>query len=335
MHWHAGLALQLVLALSTATEGRPVSDVRERAAFQENVRNLIKVEQFGQLEDLAARLRKGRERFTSGSPKLYSFYVALESAFFLGEPANALEGRLKRWQTASPKSAIPPMVLSDLEVQKASDARGEGAAYTVTPEGWKGYEEHLALARAFAKQALGTGEKDPQLYCDLLDLCRNSSRPRSEAEQYLKAGLAIDPSYYELYADMANYLLPRWSGNVGDLEAFADQVLKERGHPSGDIAYIRIAGMAAWMERGAVRKQSPGLSWQKLKAGLVELNRAFPNSARNLNLFTLWATIYEDRPTARDAFLRLGPAWDDDAKAIWDDRNWFKRSYEWATRVSD
>src|SRR5207249_3136293 len=65
--------------------------------------------------------------------------------------------------------------------------------------------------------------------------------PRAEVDALLEAGMKIDPTYNEMYKEMAVYLLPRWNGEPGDVERFAADIVKRLPGDDGLDAYGHIA----------------------------------------------------------------------------------------------
>lgn len=232
--------------------------------------------------------------------------------------ADQFETWLNDWQAQSPGSITPRNGLIQLERQRAFTARGLEFAPNVTPEGLQGFEEHMKRAWGLVDEARPIKEKDAAFFRLLIDLCLGGSCPGGKAEEYLKAGLSIDPSYDDLYVAMANYLLPRWYGSVDELTRFAAHAADESRQYLGEIAYVRIATVALLTEGNALPERYPGLSWERIQRGLADLDQRFPNSARTVHLRARFACAYHDAATAQSAFKALGrPAWDRDASELW------------------
>jgi hypothetical protein len=319
-------------------EARPNPFQTERIVYRSEIRSMLGKRRFKELEGRASALRTGKDRFSSGISKLVEFYQGLGP---VGEtpPKSAsapFEEVLKAWQTQYPASIAPRNGLIRLERKRAFAARGLEFAPKVTEEGWRGWKEHLKRAWDLVAAAEAIKEKDAAFFSLLVDLCLGGDCPRERAERFLRAGLAIDPSYDDLYVAMANYLLPRWHGSVDAFTRFAARSADESRAYLGDIAYVRIATVALLAEGDGMPQLYPGLSWERIKRGLADLDQRFPNAARTRYLRAKFACAYQDRPTATAVFQAMGgPVWDKEAEEMWFRPDRLQQCYDaWARRPS-
>jgi hypothetical protein len=325
----------MILGQAAVAPNRPrprvVGYEGERMGYRVAVTANLRQRRFEELEAQVQALRSGRDRFGSGLSKLSAFYQGLIP---LGETAPAsvadlFETALKEWQAQRPDSITPRAGLIHLEQQRAFTARGLEFAPKVTPEGWKGMEEHMKRAWQMVDTAEPIKEKDAEYFSLLIHLCQAGHCARGKAEGFLKAGLAIDPSYDGLYVSMADYLLPQWQGSVEDVTRFAARAADESRQYLGDIAYSRVATVALMTEGDALPQRYPGLSWQRIQKGLADLDERFPNSARTFHLSARFACAYHDPAVAQAAFTALGgPVWSRDAEAIWFRQERLQQCYE-------
>ncbi len=66
---------------------------------------------------------------------------------------------------------------------------------------------------------------------------------RSQARQLLDQAVAFEPDYYHYYREHANYLLPKWYGEPGEAEAFAEEASNKVGGQEGKFVYFEIASL--------------------------------------------------------------------------------------------
>ena len=325
MHrWWAGLGLLCTLGLPGVAAGEApplVSFVAERQAYRATVTQLLLRQQFETLETQARELRAQRPRFSAGFQRLYDFYEALTPAAAEASP-QTVEQRLRllqQWRAQWPTSGTPAIGLARVHRTLAWQARGGGFASTVTPEGWQGFREHSRQALALLEDAHLHSAADPTLYDLLLRTRKDLGRPRAEVEEAFRLGTALDLTYDHLYNGMAGYLLLRWYGRPGELEAFAARSAEQTKGWLGDGMYVRVAINALALDREeALRLYN--FSWPRLKRGLRDLDRAFPNSSRTVNIMAYLACLYQDAPLAQEALGRLGDTWDGDAQEMWGTR---------------
>jgi len=319
LRWIGVVLLGTLWVSAAAASATPplVSFVAERQAYRATVTQLLLQRQFETLETQARELRAQRPRFSAGLQRLYDFYEALTP------PAEAspqtVEQRLQllqQWRAQWPKSGAPMGGLARVHLVLAWQARGGGWASSVTPEGWQGFREHSRQAVEWLEDAPLHTAGDAALYNLLFWARRDAGRPRADVEEAFRLGTAVDPTYDQLYNSMAAYLLPRWHGRPGELEAFAARAADQTKAWIGDGMYLRVAINALLVDREASLRLYT-FSWPRLKRGLRDLDRAFPNSSRTVNYMGYLACLYQDAPLAAEALGRLGDSWDGDAQEAW------------------
>jgi hypothetical protein len=331
MHWILTTTLLLCGAIAEASPTALKPFRAERLQFRGEVAALLEQGDYARLESLAAELREKDPRFSSGISKLVDFYLALTPPH---TTVKILERHFVQWSLQFPGSYLPKTGLSLLALSRAARARGGGWADTVTPSQWKEYGERLKEARWWATSALADDPRDPEFFCRLITLCRNESCPREAAEGWLARAVGLKPEYDSAYVEMANYLLPKWQGDPDAFTAFATAAA-DGNRALGDVVYTRVATVAlvsdGRKDGSAVRRTYPRLDWGRIKAGLLELDRRFPDSVRTYHLLARFARVYEDRETARAALLRIGRDWGPDAEDYWFEESAFREAWEWVS----
>jgi Domain of unknown function (DUF4034)/WD domain, G-beta repeat len=186
--------------------------------------------------------RKQRKEWGVGHELVASYYEFLASPQASGSKtlAEHLE-HLARWRQQQPNSITARLVTARALIHYGWEARGSGWAGTVTAEGWKLFDERVADAHRLVERAIAMGVEDAEAYTLLVKLGYAEGHPREQVQQWLKAGMKLDPTYYQLYKEMAVYLLPRWMGEPGDIEEFAADVARTLPGDNGLEAFARIA----------------------------------------------------------------------------------------------
>jgi len=145
-------------------------------------------------------------------------------------------------------------------------------------------------------------------------------------EAVFKKGVELDPDYQQLYESKAYFLLPRWYGEPGEWEAFAQQTADARGGEEGDILYMAIARSQAATE-GAEFFRNTRISFPRMKRGFEASLRRYPDYVWEMNSYCYFACIAGDRDTARQLFQKIGDRWE---KEVWRQRNYFQQWQDWA-----
>jgi hypothetical protein len=107
------------------------------------------------------------------------------------------------------------------EINAAWRARGSGWANTVTPEGWKGFAEHLAPARTNLTEAWTLHPEWPQSAARMVVVAMGQSGGVDpEVRQWFDRATAAQLDYLPAWIYIRAALRPRWGGNtdaMGDL----------------------------------------------------------------------------------------------------------------------
>src|SRR5712671_1905812 len=203
---------------------------KDETAFSTRVRTQMEQEHFMILDDVAAAERAGKTRFPGGWWKLHTFYSAVESP--RGKPpateaewADTLD-RLKRWAAQHPESITAQVALGYAYLNYAWQARGDGDAASVTPEGGRLMHERLKLAET---ELLGAEAKCPEWYYVMLQIGRLKGWGADDLTAFLQRAIVYEPEFYYSYQEVARSVMPKWRGKEGDVEKFAEESANKAG----------------------------------------------------------------------------------------------------------
>jgi WD40 repeat protein len=180
--------------------------------------------------------------------------------------------------------------------------RTYGPAEMVTESDQLQFRKRVAEARKLLEQAIEIGVKDPEAHSQLLQVASIEGWPLAETRALFEAGRKIDRGYSALYDGMAEYLLPRWHGRLGDVERFATEMAESMPGDDGLDALIHVAYVVNQFDGNV-------LYWGEYDRALLSQGaevaiKRYPG-ARNLVPFAaLCTTVAQDRAAAR----RVRPA---------------------------
>jgi hypothetical protein len=323
------LMLAFILgAFPLVAEERAIPSVREgpelRGQYRRSVHGILMEERFEILERMAATLNDRRPVFPDGMPKLYLFDLAFGGP---GEHATEEEcaaqlARLDRWREEIPDSPIEPIARAKYFTGYGWKARGGGWASTVTEQGWKLFAERLEQARDVLEAAPEESRKFPAWHVAMMVVARARSWSSDARDRLLEEGTRVDPNYYDLHFTHATALLPRWFGQPGEWQQFAEGYAED-GRP--DI-YTRIVWAQTSYLDEATMFTDGGIRWPLMKAGFEKLMKDFPNSNWNRNNFAYFACIAGDDETARRVLAEI------DKNGGYHPVRWTRDDYERAKR---
>lgn len=280
---------------------------------------------FDRVERLFQRLRRDRAVMTNGDIPLDMAYM------FLTCPDNADEkgwqahfARLERWKKARPNLATPLILEGHSYLFYAGELRGHSPAAKLPEQDAKQFHDRLAKARASLEAAAKLIQDDPTIYRHLLNIARAEGAPRSEAEKWFQKGTAVDLKYYSLYEGMALYLLPRYQGKPGEVEAFALAQADKLGGDAGTDVYLRIALRADIDDPQTLKN----FSWERLKQAVPLIAKRYPHSPLYLNLVCRAACVAGDRAQAATLFRTIRNM---RAEQLWESLEEFEKYQRWSS----
>jgi hypothetical protein len=302
--------------------------------YQAAVRQELLQEKYEQLEKLSAELRRSKARFPGGAWKLNKFYQGLNRPVDEGNVSeqawiNYLP-KLQKWVAKYPTSVTAQVALGTAYLEYAWSARGLGFADTVTEEGWRLHRERLLKARKILEEARQLPEKCPHGYAAMETIAMAQGWERADFEKLFEEAIAYEPQYHYFFTYKANYLLPRWHGEPGDVEKFADETTRRQGGEYGSILYYLIVSEVADTYRSKTFSDTT-FTWPRAKRGFQDLETKFGLNASHINGYCRMAGWAGDRQTALEMLNRIGDRWD---PSEWGTRKNFEEFKAWADQSS-
>lgn len=316
-------------AITPPANPTAVAAVDDEVAYQAQVTSWLAQRDFDKLDDEARALRASKARMRGGIWKLADFYEALNTPRGDNASDDDFEARiaiLKDWIRAKPKSAAARIALAGTYTNYGEHARGQDYAYTVSSEGWSLMHDRNNLAAATLLDAAKLQEKCPAWYEVMQYIATGEGWSKQDTRQLFDNAVVFEPDYYHFYREYANYLLPRWYGAPGEVEAFATESANRVKGKQGDFIYFEISSMIA-CQCDSQDSDMENLSWPRIKSGYAALTEMWGTSKRKANRFAHMAVVAGDKTEARAAFEAIGNNWD--IKTWHSDAN-FVRGRTWA-----
>jgi hypothetical protein len=112
------------------------------------------------------------------------------------------------------------------EIDEAWKARGKDFANAVQPEGWKGFDEHLALARTHLVKSWKLNPAFPRAAAAMIKVAMGEETETEPMRTWFDRAVAAQLDYMPAYASMRWGLRPRWKGSVEAMTAFGEECLR-------------------------------------------------------------------------------------------------------------
>jgi hypothetical protein len=236
-----------------------------------------------------------------------------------------LHDRIHReWISAFPQSITAPVAYADFFVSYAWHARGHGFADTVTAEGRRLFGERVAAARRTLQEARQLPERDPIWWNVVLGVARAQGWSKSEFDQAVETAKSFEPQFWGYDVSRTASLLPRWYGQPGDWEVYAEQAAA-RPDGLGVEVYARIV-MALHGYYDNIFEETTA-SWPKVLEGLERMRKLYPQSLDIISETALLAVMADNRALAKEMFDQLGDKY---LASVWGKPEYFVRYRNWA-----
>jgi hypothetical protein len=282
----------------TAT-GRPLFIKKTKEGSEAALMLIYK--QYGKLEKTAAQLRSSKESNPDGSRMIYSFYEGFTQGM---EPDENTITDLHAWVKAKPESITARVALATFLIHYGWKARGNDYANTVKVKGWQLFEERLNEAQKVLDEAKILKEKCPGYWRAQMEAALGLQVDRKQFDEIFTQATNDAPNDISIYLQRAVYLLPRWYGNDGELEADLEKSADAIGGEDGDMFYAQAVWQlhASGLSFKNVFKENH-LSWPRVDRGFAVIEKQFPNSLEAKGERTYLAAYAGDAPKAREYLI--------------------------------
>ena len=295
------------------------SEEVDREAFGRSVRAMLKDERYDELQAKAESLLASGDCWPSGVPRFATFLSR-----GLGKVGNPKQAelwehfeRLEDWARARPNSWLQPLAKGVALSTRAGQARGDDWASNVSADQWKRMNSDAAEAERVLIACPRVARETAAWYDEMLSVLHMLGRERdAEYRVVLKEALARWPLHYSFYIGGAIHLMPRWYGEAGEWQRFADVTTRALPDSVADEFYARIVQDQSHYHRNVFR-ENPGLSWERVRNGLDAWHRHCPASTQPMSAKANLAWMAGNRPACRHAFEALGDTLDVDVWMGW------------------
>ncbi len=298
-------------------------------AYSAHIRNILAQEDFAQLEKLARQNRIEKGRLLGGIWKINAFYNGAAWGAGGAEPKESdfqgLAATLKKWMAAYPESAAPRISLALMYMNKGWQSRGSGLSNTVSDSQWEQFADGTARAKAILLEVASFKDKDPMWYEVMQMVAQSEGWDKAQAQELFDQAITYEPGFYHYYREYANFLLPQWYGEPGELEAFAEETAKRIPEPDGSILYFHVLSSLDCYCKPSIAALHT-VDYAKIRQGHLNNTRLYGVTNLTANRFAFVASMLNDKAAAHDAFASVDKMEDD----IWQEQSAFEQFRAWA-----
>jgi hypothetical protein len=238
------------------------------------------------------------EKFPDGQSKLITFESAISTYFGSWNEPRQIQAQLEKWRETEPRTLSRALVEYIFWNQYAWQARGNGYADTVSPEGWALFHQRMAHAVASLEGSEDLAGNCAVWHSMRVEQLMEIGAPRAQLVAAYEAGVKRFPGYHPLHFAMGTALLPKWGGSDAQFDRFARGAARLTAGIEGNGMYARLY----WTrDSGKLdlsgRQSGAGPDWKLIRSGFDDLMQRFPDSTWNMNEFASMACRANDKAT--------------------------------------
>lgn len=248
---------------------------------------------FDLIDRAADQARESKEMTVAGVWKLERIYDGLERPQV--DTSDSEWKRhirlLREWMEARPDSETAPVAVALSFFKFGWHARGNGYAASVSEESRRLFRERVGLARNFL-MTISAKTSCPKWYDVMLQIALSESWDRESYEELFEDAVQFEPTWYEYYRQKAIYLLPRWHGEPGELDAYANSYATRKGDAESAKIYFMIIQCAGTADQN--EKQKPVAHYEVFKQGFREVRQQYGVTTRGAKIAFEKAALAND-----------------------------------------
>jgi hypothetical protein len=258
----------------------------------------LKNHDFDLIDRAADEARESKEKTVAGVWKLERIYDGLERPEL--DTSDAEWKRhirlLRQWMEERPDSDTAPVAVGLSLFKFGWHARGNGYAASISAESRKLFRERVGLARNFLT-TITANTSCPKWYEVMLQIALSEGWNRESYDELFENAVQYEPSWNEYYRQKAMYLLPRWHGEPGDLDAYANSYATRKGDDNARI-YFLIIQCASAADKN--ERQKPLAHYAVFKQGFSEMRKSHGVTVRTLGIAFEKAVLANDSAFAQE-----------------------------------
>jgi hypothetical protein len=244
-----------------------------------SARKLLSEGKFAELDNLANSLIKAKTSNWDGKWKIdvLTTTVVREGDKLQEEDYRQLLFDLKKWVKANPHSSAARCALSRCYISYAWHARGSGYADTVKSNSWEKFADRLDSAKAVLDEDPSVKKSNPYAFAAYSKIGMGQSIEKSDYLKMCDECHRLWPTYALIDMNACVFLLPRWQGDQGEWESYAENRANTVGGAAGDKLYAQMVNSNALYSNGIVEGNKV-INWPRVVAGFKTIIAEYPDS---------------------------------------------------------
>lgn len=202
-----------------------------------------------------------------------------------------------------PEANVDALVLmGEFYTAWAWDARGDGLAKTVTPEGWRLFRKRLGAAREALEKAYELDPADARAPTRMLTVMMGLGNS-GDKETWFKRAMKADPDNYDACLAKLTYLQPKWSG-IAQLVLYFGNECEQTENFRGRIVLIQceaITSLAELLDDPPAYLRQPK-TWKALSTNYERYLSLYPRDLKVRHDYYALAQLTGNTQIAQEQF---------------------------------
>jgi len=178
----------------------------------------LQKKQYSEVEKYFDILLETKEKANDGTHLIYYIYNELASNYL--DPGFDV---FDEWcKNSNHHSAF--IIRAGYYINNGWRDRGHGYAHSVSSSQFKRFHKKLSLAYDDLIKAYEYNQKNPLIPMAMLQLAKGNSLAKQQLKEWYEVGVGIDPSFYWIYKQYYNAILPKWGGTLGESDSFLKKI---------------------------------------------------------------------------------------------------------------
>jgi hypothetical protein len=287
----------------------PIFDeTQSRDAIDGAIAQLFRKGDFANLEHVAKEFRMQDLRTPSGLSKLNAYYFAFEKILFLRAEDDAngpqIEALVREWLKQYPNSTSAHLAYAQMLMRHAWGIRGFGYVDTVKKYDLMVFADYVEKARQYLNDHAAFRDNDPRWDLMLLEIAKLQNVSDEEYSKLSLAALDRNPDFYQLYFYIVERYLPKWGGNVEQIEKFAQLAVERTKVIEGYAVYARIYWYVSQKQFDLNLFSRSSVMWNEMKLGIDDVLKTYPDKW-NIYNFAMFSCFAADKTKAGELINRI------------------------------
>ena len=247
-------------------------------------RELLAAKNYDELERISRELRIHPGKYRNGRGRDWRFYWTPLSANSNEMQEEDFERSFKAvegWLKAVPDSVSARLAMAHLWHKYAFFARGDEITEAIPEKQLEMFATRNQKAAEFLDEIAKQPSDIDNVYRRLrLEIAKGLGKKPDV--QLVYDALKSDPLNMELVHGMTICLLPRWFGEPGELETFADEVVRRTEKSCGNFQYITVVLATKEILKEYVL-QTHQFDLAKIREGFLDVQKTYPQAREYLD----------------------------------------------------